>query len=212
MRGWISILLLGAALIVSTTLFAAKDEVGTVALKNGDLLFQSLDCGPLCEQIEASLQTPYSHLGIVYIDATGIKVIESTKRTQITPLDAWLRQGRGRGADLFRLRSSQQQPGYGEAIVNAAMKFLGRDYDDDWEWSDDKLYCSEMVWKSFFNGLKLRLSSPKDYYDELAKASNALFWQGYFRGAIPHRLGVSPKDLAGSRYLERLGYVKKPAP
>jgi len=28
-------------------------------------------------------------------------------------------------------------------------KFLGKDYDMYFDWSDDKIYCSELVWKSY---------------------------------------------------------------
>jgi hypothetical protein len=127
----------------------------------------------------------------------------------MTPLKLWLQQARNHHADLYRLKAAQQPANYGDRVVTAAMQFLGRAYDDEWDWDDARLYCSELIWKSFWNGLQLKLSAPKDYFDELNNSPNALFWQGYFRGAIPHRLGVSPKDLAASPYLERIGILTR---
>jgi hypothetical protein len=49
----------------STVLVAKEKAVSENDLKNGDLLFQSMNCGAVCEQIEKSLQTPYSHLGLI---------------------------------------------------------------------------------------------------------------------------------------------------
>lgn len=205
---YISLLSLLLSMIFLTTNAVAEKEFTATDLRNGDLLFQSLHCGPLCEELEAALQTPYSHLGIVYFDPQGIRIIESTDRVKLTPLKEWLAQTRNNSVEIFRLRKSSQKLGYGEAIVNSALQELGKPYDDDWEWDNQKLYCSELVWKTFFAALKIKLSTPKDYFDELNNAANKLFWQGYFRGTIPHRLGVSPKDLAASRFLEKLGSLK----
>ena len=36
-------------------------------------------------------------------------------------------------------------------------KYLGRDYDLRFEWSDDKIYCSELVWKIYKEAFNIAL-------------------------------------------------------
>lgn len=54
----------------------------TVTLKTGDLLFQSMNCGPLCEainQVTAGYQGhDFSHMGMVYVQNDSIFVIEAS--------------------------------------------------------------------------------------------------------------------------------------
>ncbi|MBT8326761.1 MAG: peptidoglycan peptidase, partial [Bacteroidia bacterium] len=39
--------------------------------------------------------------------------------------------------------------------------FLNKSYDIQFQWSDEKLYCSELVWKIYKRGVGLELGSPK---------------------------------------------------
>jgi hypothetical protein len=54
-------------LFLTSTLSAQKSDYG--ALKNGDILFQDLDCGGLCDAIEQMTQSYggryFSHIGLV---------------------------------------------------------------------------------------------------------------------------------------------------
>ena len=41
----------------------------------------------------------------------------------------------------------------------AAERFQGRPYDLTFEWSDSRIYCSELVWKAFERALGIRIGS-----------------------------------------------------
>ena len=65
-----------------------------VKLKTGDILFQSMNCGPLCEAINEVTQgyqgKDFSHLGIVYIQNDSIYVIEAGgKAVKMTPYETF---------------------------------------------------------------------------------------------------------------------------
>ena len=40
-----------------------------------------------------------------------------------------------------------------------AARFAGRDYDLTFEWSNDRLYCSELIWKIYDRALGIRLGN-----------------------------------------------------
>ena len=65
-----------------------------VKLKTGDILFQSMNCGPLCEAInevtEGYQGKDFSHLGMVYIKNDSIFVIEAAgKAVKVTPYETF---------------------------------------------------------------------------------------------------------------------------
>ena len=65
-----------------------------VKLKTGDILFQSMNCGPLCEAInevtEGYQGKDFSHLGMVYIKNDSIFVIEAAgKAVKLTPYETF---------------------------------------------------------------------------------------------------------------------------
>ncbi|MNS84538.1 hypothetical protein D3C72_1183680 [compost metagenome] len=44
--------------------------------------------------------------------------------------------------------------------------FLGKNYDATFEWSDDKIYCSELIWKIYQRGVGIevgKLEKLKDF-------------------------------------------------
>jgi hypothetical protein len=46
-----------------------------------------------------------------------------------------------------------------------AERFVGRDYDSYFEWSDEKIYCSELVWKVFDRGAGIELGKLETIAD-----------------------------------------------
>ena len=81
--------LLTFVLFVSFASFSQK-----VTLKTGDFLFQSMNCGPLCEainEVTAGYQGhDFSHLGMVYLKNDSIYVIEAAgTAVKITPYETF---------------------------------------------------------------------------------------------------------------------------
>ena len=64
-------------------------------LQNGDLLFQDMDCGPICNAIEEVTEGfdghDFSHIGLVTIQKDSIFIIEAIgKDVHLTPLATFL--------------------------------------------------------------------------------------------------------------------------
>ena len=80
--------------IIILFLITAFGFAQNVKLKTGDFLFQSMDCGPLCEAINEVTQgyqgKDFSHLGIVYIQNDSIYIIEAGgKAVKMTPYETF---------------------------------------------------------------------------------------------------------------------------
>jgi hypothetical protein len=74
--------------------FHAKAQEN-IQLKSGDLIFQNLDCGPLCDAINAVTQgyqgNKFSHMGMVLLRNDSILVIEASgKNVHLTLLQTFL--------------------------------------------------------------------------------------------------------------------------
>ena len=77
-------------IIFLSLLFTFYGFSQNIKLKTGDILFQSMNCGPLCEAInevtEGYQGKDFSHLGIVYIKNDFVFVIEAAGKYAIVKL------------------------------------------------------------------------------------------------------------------------------
>lgn len=78
------------------------------AVREGDILFQPLPHGPLVDAIEGVSLSVYSHCGIVERKNDAWYVLEAIGPVRETPLDDWIRRGRGSHFDAYRLNSALQ--------------------------------------------------------------------------------------------------------
>jgi hypothetical protein len=50
-------------------------------------------------------------------------------------------------------------------LRKATSSFLGKPYDSAFSWSDDRIYCSELVWKVYERALGIRIGEPQHLRD-----------------------------------------------
>lgn len=128
-------------------------------LHNGDLVFQ-ISQSDQSQAIQEATDCPYSHVGIIYLMDGKPYVYEAVKTVRLTPWKEW--KDRGKGDDYIVMRSKQSLT---EAMLldirEYGEQFNGRDYDLQFRWSDDLMYCSELAWKLFKEGAGIELC-PKN--------------------------------------------------
>ena len=114
----------------------------------GDVLFQSLPSSALSHAIEGATDSPFSHCGIVdRIDGQWV-VVEALGSVRLTPLERFIRRGRGGGLAVKRVNAeayphvSSKLPD----IIAAAHTMLGRPYDSRYRFDREAIYCSELIW------------------------------------------------------------------
>ena len=107
-------------------------------------------------------------MGIVYEKNGNFYVYEAIQPVKLTPIDEWIKRGENEHFVLKRIKESE---GILTAETLTKMKEIGqqyenKDYDLYFEWSDDKMYCSELVWKIYkqATGIEIgQLEQLKDF-------------------------------------------------
>jgi hypothetical protein len=133
--------------------------------RNGDIVFQTSRSSQSLA-IRLATKSPYSHMGIVYVQDGSPFVFEAVQPVKLTPLRAWIDRGERGHFVAKRLRdvttltdaALQRMRAVGETLA-------GKDYDLYFEWSDDRVYCSELVWKIFDRGASIQIGTPETIAD-----------------------------------------------
>ncbi len=132
----------------------AKTEVKQLAendeIKNGDLIFQTSLSGQ-SKAIQLATKSKYSHCGLIYKDGNEFYVFEAVQPVKRTPIDKWIARGKDGKYVIKRLKNADQvlTPATLTKMKKVGDQFNGKNYDLTFEWSDDKIYCSELIWKIY---------------------------------------------------------------
>jgi hypothetical protein len=119
-------------------------------LQEGDIVFQDLPCSQ-SEAIKLATHSRYSHVGIVLPKDGQLYIYEAVGPVKFTSIQDWIAQGEGSHYVAKRLKKAGTAltPGILQKMEKVAQGFKGKAYDWAFEWSDDKMYCSELVWKIY---------------------------------------------------------------
>ncbi len=100
-------------------------------------------------------------MGVVLIRNGTPCVFEAAATVLCTPLDQWIARGVEQKYVLKRLRPPHEVTSEQYKKIEAvALTFEGKPYDSTFEWSDTRIYCSELVWKIFERALHLEIGTP----------------------------------------------------
>jgi len=116
-------------------------------------------------------------------------------------LKTFLLRGRGGGCAVYRLR--EECRAHIPETLRCCEKYLGRPYDIRYRMDDEKIYCSELVFKAF------RDATDGQQLGNLVKFGD-MNWEPYEMlirqiegGPVPvDREMITPRDLAKARQLE----------
>jgi hypothetical protein len=144
--------------------------------RDGDIIFQTSRSNQSAA-IQRASRSKYSHMGIIFLRDGKPYVYEAIGTVRYTPLDKWVSRGEGGHYVVKRLREADRllTAGAVAKLRQAAKRFGGKSYDLTFEWSDDRIYCSELVWKIYERGLGIRVGRLQklrdfDLSDTLVKA------------------------------------------
>jgi hypothetical protein len=134
--------------------------------RNGDIVFQTSRSSQSLA-IQLATKSPYSHMGIVYIREGEPLVFEAVQPVKLTPLRTWIERGDRAHFVAKRLRDADSRLTAAtlQNMMTAGEQLAGKDYDLYFEWSDDRIYCSELVWKVFERGAGIRLGEQQTIAD-----------------------------------------------
>lgn len=153
-------------LLFQFILFGCKSKDSEFHFRNGDLVFQT-SLSDQSKAIQIATKSEYSHCGIVYKKGEDIFVFEAVQPVKLTPLKKWIERGKRRHFVVKRLKNEGLLDNRDnlERLRTEGEKFLGKDYDLTFEWSDDRIYCSELIYKVFDRALDVKLGELQPLKD-----------------------------------------------
>ncbi len=174
---------------------------GVYEPKEGDLYFQSLPRNAVVNAIEGASESPYSHCGILVRKGDRWFVLEAIGPVRETPLAKWINQSRDRHYDVFRLGA--KHAGHIPNFIKATRKYMGRAYDIRYRMDDEKIYCSELIFKGYRDATGEQLGKLVKFGD--------LKWVRHtpvilaIEGSIPlNRIMITPRHLSEANQLEKV--------
>jgi len=126
------------------------------SLQEGDLLFQDLNCGELCDAIEAVTEgvngKDFSHCAMVVKISDSLLVVEAIgDKVQVTSLYKFFARS-GDTTTIQNITIGRVLKKYHPLIAKAAMKakaHIGEPYDDVFLMNNNSWYCSELLYEVF---------------------------------------------------------------
>lgn len=196
-------------------LIVAKITLAQSNFKQGDLLFQNIDCGPLCDAIEQVTfgrdSLKFSHIGLVYIKQDSVYVIEAIgKAVTITSYPNFKKRSTN---PLYLGRVKPEHQHLIDSAISFAIKQIGVPYDEPFLYNNQKYYCSELIYDAF------KSSNQNNPFFELEPMtfkvpnSNSYFkaWVDYYKKLnieIPEgKPGINPAGISRSDKINWLGII-----
>lgn len=142
------------------------NKLKPVKLRNGDIIFQTSMSGQ-SKAIQLATHSPYSHCGIVYQQGDDWYVFEAIQPVTITPLAKWINRGKDSHYVVKRLKDADNilTADIQQQMLREGNKMRGKNYDLHFEWSDKRIYCSELVWKLYDRSAHIHIGEPQQLKD-----------------------------------------------
>ncbi|HEX2787205.1 MAG TPA: YiiX family permuted papain-like enzyme [Ignavibacteria bacterium] len=191
-----------------TRLNNANEEITALVdqnnIKEGDIIFQSLN-SKQCQAIKDATKSKYTHCGIIFKNGNEFLVYEAVQPVKITPLNKWIARGNDEHYVIKRLNNASEVLN-SEIVKNMkseAESFVGKNYDIYFGWSDDKIYCSELVWKIYKDAANIEVGKLKKLKDfDLSGDEVKRIMSERYGSNIPYNEDViSPADIYDSELL-----------
>lgn len=200
----ILVLFLATTMLLSCSSDDKLRQIGEM-VKSGDIIFQSTNSRQ-CKAVKLATNSKYSHVGII-IEVDGqLMVYEAVQPVKKTPLNEWIQNGEGGHCVVKRLKNADKVL-TDSVLVN--MKeigdgYLGKDYDIYFEWSDDKIYCSELVWKIYNHATGIEIGKLKNLedFDLSSKLVKSIMSERYGSSIPLDEEVISPAGMFHSDKLE----------
>jgi len=188
-----------AALAFPALPLASAGEPSLSTLREGDIVFTASAAGQ-GEAIIAATGSIYTHCGIVFQKDGKLMVLEAVQPVGTISLEDFKSRGKPGTFAARRLKSPLTPDAYRHAREWAEAQ-VGKNYDVRFQWGDDKLYCSELVWKTYHQA-GVELCSVRRFRDyDLQKPSVRKIIDERFGGMerVPmDEKVIAPSDLAAS--------------
>lgn len=205
MKNYVKNFIIILALLSIVSCYEKNKKHGIQELKNGDIIFQT----SLSEQskaIQLATKSPYSHCGIIFKEGSDFFVFEAIQPVQKTPLNKWIKRGKDGHYVVKRLKDNRVLTSdIMKIMMEEGKKMNGKNYDQYFEWNNDRIYCSELIWK-IYKQAGIELSKPEKLrnFDLRHLKVEQKLKERYGNNVPLDEKVVSPVALFNSKLLERV--------
>ena len=172
--------------------------------QEGDLVFQALPLDlDLVVAIEGVTESHYSHVGVLHKRNGEWTVIEASGPGVIyTAFDKWKTHGRNERWAAYRLKAIHQKH-ITQFLINLH-PHAGKAYDFKYELSENKLYCSELIYHAWEKTTGQKMGKLTKIGDLNWKPHQKTI-EKYNGGPMPlDRQMISPIELSKASQLQRV--------
>ena len=185
--------------------FALSPLLAAEPLREGDIVFSGSPAGQ-GQAIMNATDSPHSHCGVVFVENGKEMVLEAVQPVGVVALTDFKARAKPGTFMACRLKAPLSPENLRLARSWAEAQ-IGKDYDPRFLWGDDRLYCSELVWKIYHHA-GVKLCEPRRFQDSrlddpaVQKIINERF--GGAANLPKDEKVVAPSDLAASPLLEKI--------
>lgn len=183
-----------------------KPETGNSLLKDGDIIFQTSKSAQ-SKAIQLATKSKYSHMGIIFFRNGKPFVLEAVEPVKYTPLKAFIDKGNGGHYIVKRLKNEANLKAEDiESMRETGESFLGKHYDLYFEWSDERIYCSELVWKIYNRALGINIGNLSELgsFNLSSKEVKAKLKERYGENIPVGEKVISPAEMFNSVLLKKV--------
>lgn len=188
----------------TTSKHKVKAKTPSPTFQSGDIIFQTSNSSQ-SKAIQLATHSPYSHVGIIYEQKGEFWVYEAVEPVKLTTLKAWIKRGKKGKYVVKRLKNAATvlTQEVLKKMKTVGEKYMGKHYDLYFEWSDDKIYCSELVWKIYkeATGIELGELQTLESFDLTNDVVQKKLQERYKNGIPLNEKVISPAAIFESSQL-----------
>lgn len=187
-------------LLILVFIFGAVSSAG--GLQKGDLVFLSMPC-QACQLIEETTGSPFSLVGILDPDPSGRLNVIMAGEPSVGEISLGTLVEHARAPAVYMRMNTALGQAWAMKATDVARQFIGTPYNPNFAWGTDSLYCSELIYFSFF------IASGRTQSPFQVQAMHFEPYSSQWADLLGHsppegQPGLSPKDISESRYLEKI--------
>ena len=143
-------------------IMCSKELTNDNELKDGDIIFHT-STSSQSNMLKIATTSRLTHVGVIFMRNNKPYVFEAVQPVKITPLSDFITRGADSKYKIMRYNKPLSKTDINKAL-KYSRKQLGKSYDLKFQWSDTKMYCSELVYKVFAIG-NVYVATPKKFSD-----------------------------------------------
>lgn len=154
------------ALFIALPAALSAADFDTNLLREGDIIFQESE-SEQARALQLATKSRYTHVGIVLRRNQDLEVLEAVQPVKWTSIREFTKRGVKGHFVVKRIAyaDSLLEPAVLKQMKEYGNSLVGRDYDLYFEWSNKRIYCTELVWKMYKEALNIEVGKLQTFRD-----------------------------------------------